>query len=51
MPIMAMERLLEMLNYHSAHLSFAGRAEVSSQPYIAIHCKRDVRDDSRQHVI
>jgi 4-alpha-glucanotransferase len=27
-----------MLNFHSAHLSFAGRAEVPSQPYIAIHC-------------
>jgi hypothetical protein len=43
-----MERLLGMLNCHSAHLSFIGRAEVPSQPYIVIHCKRDVQDNSRQ---
>jgi hypothetical protein len=34
-----MERLLGMLNCHSAHLSFAGRAENPSQPYIAKHRK------------
>jgi hypothetical protein len=47
----AYKGLLGMLNCHSAHLSFAGGAEDPSQPYIAIHRKLDVQDDSREHVI
>jgi hypothetical protein len=37
-----------MLNCHLAHLSFAGRAKVPSQSYIAIHCKQDVQDNISQ---